>query len=59
MVIKVDNTYYSVNISKYKGSNIADKVVSEIFKRINVTNLSVTEKRHLRAKIYTQYLQQA
>lgn len=61
MIIKVDNTYYSVNISKYKGSSqsVADKVVSEIFRRINVSNLSLTEKRQLRAKIYSQYHQQS
>lgn len=61
MIIKIDNTYYSVNVTKYRGSrdSIADKVVSNIFRRLNTTTMSAIEKRQLRTKIYSQYLQQA
>lgn len=59
MFIKVDKNYYSVNISKYSGSRqaIADKVVSDILKRMRVNHLTPKEKHELRSKIYTTYLE--
>lgn len=61
MIIKLDNVYYSVNIHKYTGSKqvIADKVVSEVLRRVDTRGMSILDQRRLRTKIYNQVHLQA
>lgn len=58
MFIKVDNIYYCVNVSKYKGSEqfVTNKVVTEIMSRMNLKSTTIIERQRLRTKIYNQYI---
>jgi len=59
MVIKINNTYYSVNDAKYTGSDqmIANKVALEIMKRMDLRSVPRQDRSKIRLKIINRYFE--